>query len=187
MPKKTVDEIVETGNHYLIQVKQNQPTLYKTILTSVDTEKPLDRVVCEEKKRGCQTTWYVSVYPVKDEKMRKIWKNLNQFVVVNKTVIKKGIVTQTSRFRITDLSLPAEQYAQAARGHWGIENKLHWVKDVNFNEDDNLIKQPNAAVNMSILTTTALNVLRILYDGSIKYSQILFGQNVKELFNIIRT
>lgn len=187
MPKKTVVDIVETGNHYVIQVKQNQPTLYKTIEASIETEKPIETVVCQEKKRGCQTTWHVSVYQVQDKKMREIWKNLNQFVVVNKTVLKKGVVTQTSRFRITDLSLSAQQYAQGIRGHWGIENKLHWVKDVNFNEDDNLIKHPNAAVNMSILTTTALNLLRLLNEGSIKYSQILFGQNVKELFKIIRT
>jgi hypothetical protein len=71
--------------------------------------------------------------------------------------------------------------------HWGIENRTHWVKDVNFKEDNNGIKNDNAAVNMALFNAISLNYLRQNIDDSIKTAQILFGQNVKKLFLTIRT
>lgn len=90
-------------------------------------------------------------------------------------------------YYISDIVLPAECFAEGIRGHWGIENRIHWVKDVIFKEDNNRIKHHQAAVNMAIFNHLAINFLRQHFDDSIKYAQILFGQNVKELFNKFRT
>jgi hypothetical protein len=58
---------------------------------------------------------------------------------------------------------------------------------VNFKQDKNNIVNENAAVNMAIFNTMAINYLRENIEDSIKYSQIIFGQNVKEKYNQIRT
>jgi len=85
------------------------------------------------------------------------------------------------------MSLSAQEFAQGIRGHWGIENRTHWVRDVSFKEDNNKIKNDNGAVNMALFNTISLNYLRQNIDDSIKNAQIIFGQNVKELFLTIRT
>jgi predicted transposase YbfD/YdcC len=118
-------------------------------------------------------------------------------VVIEKSVTQKGkpnkqqpkqlLTTQSISYRISDVELSAKEFAKGIRQHWGIENRIHWVKDVNFKEDDNKIKDDNGAVNMAVFTTISLNYLRQNISDSIKEAQILFGQNVKELFFTIRT
>lgn len=140
----------------------------------------------------------MKVYVVEDMTLQKKWTNLQRFISVEKRVSQKGkantkqakqvITTESISYRISDVtSLSAKEFAQGIRGHWGIENRTHWVKDVNFKEDNNGIKNDNGAVNMAIFNTISLNYLRQNIDDSIKNAQIIFGQNVKELFLIIRT
>jgi predicted transposase YbfD/YdcC len=140
----------------------------------------------------------VKVYVVEDIVIQKTWTNLKRFISVEKSVSQKGkantkqakqvITTESVSYRISDVtSLSAQEFAQGIRGHWGIENRTHWVKDVNFKEDNNGIKNDNGAVNMALFNTISLNYLRQNIDDSIKNAQIIFGQNVKELFLTIRT
>jgi len=56
--------------------------------------------------------------------------------------------------------LSAKRFAEAVRGHWSIENHLHWQLDVTFREDDLRIRRRNAAANMSILMRTSLSLLK---------------------------
>jgi len=139
----------------------------------------------------------VKVYVVEDIVIQKTWTNLKRFISVEKSVSQKGtantkqakqvITTESVSYRISDVtSLSAQEFAQGIRGHWGIENRTHWVKDVNFKEDNNGIKNDNGAVNMALFNTISLNYLRQNIDDSIKNAQIIFGQNVKELFLTIR-
>lgn len=134
---------------------------------------------------------------MKDEPLHESWTRLNCLIVVEKQWYQKEKNTRkTDRemlcfnsvaYYISDLVLSAQVFAEGIRGHWGIENRLHWVKDVILKEDNNRIKHQNGAVNMAIFNNIAINFLRQNFDDSVKYSQILFGQNVKELFSKIRT
>ena len=196
-PKKTVNDIVQSGNHYALQVKQNQPKLYKHIENHIAQNQPIDTHSVTEKAHGRQTTWTVKVFSNHDTTLQKTWTNLNSFITIEKSVIHKGklnkkkvpeqITTQSISYRISDVELCAKEFAKGIRGHWGIENRIHWVKDVNFKEDGNKIKDDNGAVNMAIFNTISLNYLRQNINDSIKKAQILFGQNVKELIFKIRT
>lgn len=197
-PKKTVDAIVDSGNHYALQIKKNQLKLYYYIENHCATNQAIDTCQITEKTHGRRTTWTVKVYEVQDIVLQKKWINLRRFIAVEKCVSQKGkantkqakdvITTESISYRISDVtSLSAKEFAQGIRGHWGIENRTHWVKDVNFKEDNNRIKNDNGAVNMAIFNTISLNYLRQNIDDSIKNAQIIFGQNVKELFLIIRT
>jgi predicted transposase YbfD/YdcC len=54
----------------------------------------------------------------------------------------------------------AKQHLNAVRDHWHIENRLHWVLDVTFHEDDSRIREGNAAQNMTVLRHMALNLIK---------------------------
>jgi len=57
--------------------------------------------------------------------------------------------------------LTAEQLAIAARAHWGVENRLHWILDVSFGEDGSVIRKDNAPQNLSLLKKIVLNILTL--------------------------
>lgn len=79
-------------------------------------------------------------------------------------------------FYISSLVNSAADFAKGIRGHWGIENRLHWVKDVIFDEDHSSIRMGNAPANLSVMRTIALNLLR-----RYGYSSITSGQRFTEL------
>ena len=64
------------------------------------------------------------------------------------------------RFYILNKKLSGRRFAKAVRGHWGIENKLHWQLDVTFGEDQSRIRRGHADANFSILRRTALSLLK---------------------------
>ena len=81
----------------------------------------------------------------------------------------------------------AEMFAEGIRGHWSVENRLHYVKDVIQHEDDSGIKKGNGIETLSILKNTAINISRELGFDSIKGAGIHFASNVKELMEYFRT
>ncbi len=69
-----------------------------------------------------------------------------------------------TRYYISSARLTAEQAAAAVRGHWGIENRLHWVLDVVFKEDQSRLRKGHGAKNMAIVRHFAINLLRAAKD-----------------------
>ena len=65
------------------------------------------------------------------------------------------------RYYISSRALTAEQLAVAVRGHWGVENRLHWVLDVSFGEDASTVRKDNAPQNLSLLKKIVLNLIRL--------------------------
>lgn len=91
----------------------------------------------------------------------KKWSNLNSVVRVESIrQLKNGKIKHESRYFITSLSENAKQLAEYIRGHWGIENQLHWVLDVGFNEDDSRIRKDNAPENLAVIRHIALNLIK---------------------------
>jgi predicted transposase YbfD/YdcC len=70
-----------------------------------------------------------------------------------------GVVSREVHHFIGSRRMGAEGYAEALRGHWGIENRLHWQLDVSFGEDDNQVANRNAAQNLASIRRLALGVL----------------------------
>lgn len=69
---------------------------------------------------------------------------------------------------------------------WGIENRLHWVKDVIMKEDTSKTAKGMAAQNISIIRNIAINIYRTSGIDSIKYATQMYANNVKELMKLIK-
>jgi predicted transposase YbfD/YdcC len=185
--KKTIELIVAGNNHYVAQVKANQRNLLSYLQATVSTQAALSQYGRQEQGHGRHSSWQVSVYEVAPPCLRQPWVGLACCVHVHRARLAQGKLSEVDAYFVSDLVLSADVFAQGIRGHWGIENRLHWVKDVVCGEDSNRIRDPTGAVNVAVLGTITLNLHRQAGHDSITEGQIKFGSNVKELIKLIRT
>ncbi len=89
-------------------------------------------------------------------------------------------------YYISSLPVSATQFAAVIRGHWGIENRLHWVKDVVLAEDKSLIRQGQACANFSIIRTIAINILRHQGYASVTKAQRLIAHDLDRIFFLLQ-
>ena len=87
------------------------------------------------------------------------WSGLCSIGMVEAEREIEGVVSKDRRYYLCSVS-SVQEFAQAARGHWGIENGLHWVLDVAFREDHNRTRSDHSAHNFAILRHIALNLLK---------------------------
>lgn len=92
----------------------------------------------------------------------KEWKGLKNLIKITaeRTDKSSGEQSREYRYYICSATLKADELLNATRQHWGIENKLHWMLDVNFGEDASRKKAGNAAQNFSVISRIALNLLK---------------------------
>ena len=79
--------------------------------------------------------------------------------MMQSVVEEKGIIREETRYFITSLT-EINVFAKAVREHWGIENSLHWVLDVAFNEDKCRMRKDNSGENFAVIRHIALNLLK---------------------------
>jgi predicted transposase YbfD/YdcC len=185
-PKKTIHYLVEHKQHYVAQVKANQPTLYEDIKAQPQ-QNSISYFAENDNSHGRQVSRTTHVYPVTNLSLKGQWKNLQTYIVVKRERAQYGKLKQETACFISDLNLDAKTFHQVIKDHWGIENRLHWVKDVIHKEDKNKIHCGSGPIVASVFSTIAINIHRKNNHDSITHGQILFRANVKELFNIIRT
>lgn len=174
--KKTIDAVASSGNYALVQVKKNQKKLYEHIDTFHSAQAPICEDIVTEKLRGKMVTRKVSVHDFDDSLFGEKWKGIQSAIVVERTIeVKEEVKKETSLYishlnkammdticrenNMETIKLSAK-FQSCVREHWGIENRLHWVKDVILNEDENGIKNHNLAVNVAIFNTIGMNILR---------------------------
>ena len=91
---------------------------------------------------------------------RKLWKNLRSIGMVESIRRIKGKNSIERRYYLSSLPLDASAFAKAVRGHWGVENPLHWTLDVTFREDQSRARTKYAAQNLATLRRLALNLVK---------------------------
>ena len=166
--KNIVQKIVNKGGSYILPVKQNQRNLYENIQlyfadfingknTADDYHETVEKDHGRIEKRQC---WVVrNIFWIPGYKK---WKRLNQIICVRSEVSKKGKTTISLRYFITNSLGNAQEMLQSIRNHWFIENKLHWQRDVNFQEDRSTIRDFLGIQNMSFMRAFCLYWLRLV-------------------------
>lgn len=89
-----------------------------------------------------------------------LWKGIKSFGMVESIRRLKGKSTLERRYYLSSLPLDAKRFGEAVRGHWGVENSLHWSLDVTFREDDSRARTRNAAQNLATLRRITLNLIK---------------------------
>jgi predicted transposase YbfD/YdcC len=144
LSKKTVDTIIESGNDYVIQVKGNQRTLLRAITEVVHGQSAISTASNEERSRGRQERRTVKVFYAPPA-LTEDWTGLQRVIHIERLVSRNGKTSQTHSYYISSVcSDQAALFAEGVRGHWSIENRLHWVKDVIQHEDDSRIRKAMA-------------------------------------------
>jgi len=185
--KKTLKTIVETDNDYVVKVKGNQPKLLESVRRKSETSAPTDVCQTVEKSRGRLEIRQVEVFDPPSD-IPKGWAEISRVIRVRRifeTPKKKH--TSISYYISSICSDSAEFFSQGIRGHWHVENRLHYVKDVVMNEDDSGIRNANAAANMSVFRNIAINIFRGNGFDSVKGASIFFAANIRKLYNLFRT
>lgn len=164
-------KIVDQGGDYLLAVKDNQERLAKALreffaegASGGFGALPLSRIETVGKDHGrIETRNYIWVTELNwlDRPIRQHWPKLAGVGMVERTRDINGKTSTERAFYIGSKGIANGQtFANAARSHWGIENKLHWVLDVTFREDDCRVRKGHAPQNLSALRKFALTLLR---------------------------
>ncbi|MBK5932223.1 ISAs1 family transposase, partial [Halochromatium salexigens] len=90
----------------------------------------------------------------------KLWEGMNMIGLVDTRREVDGQVAIETRYFIGSIGTSATRFAHAVRGHWGVENGLHWTLDIAFREDECRVRQPVARENLAVLRHLALSRLK---------------------------
>lgn len=167
--REIAKKIVAAGADYVLAVKDNQPKLCQAI-REFFTEQLEDDLAsvphrrCESHERGHgrkdHRYYYLAKLP-DDFPLEEPWPHLKAIgMAVRITEHKDGRETDDVRYYVASRYLSGQRFAEAVRGHWGIENSLHWQLDVTFGEDQSRIRKGHADANFSLLRRTSLSLLK---------------------------
>ena len=176
---KIAQTIKGAGGDYLLAVKANQPTLRTESAFAAPTA--IDSFVDHDKGHGRIEQRTVSV--IKDVDWLQGERRFpGEFRLPEAATIIRvqsraaDRCRSETRYYISSATLSAEEAAHAVRGHWGIENRLHWVLDVVFAEDQSRLRKGHGAKNMAVVRHFAINLIRAATDNkSIKLRRKIAG------------
>ena len=187
--------VTAAGADYLLAVKANQPTLQTEIETffqdapsaELDTFTDLDKGHGRIEERTVtvarEVEWLSGDRRFPGE--RRLPDVAAIIKVATRTELKDRGRFDT-RYYISSADLTAEAAANAMRGHWGIENRLHWVLDVVFDEDQSRLRTGHGARNMAVVRHFAINLVRQAKDNkSIRLRRKLAGWDQDYLASIL--
>ena len=166
--REIVSKIVEKDADYIIAIKKNQPTLYEQIeqlfkqaIKTQGQDLNMSSFNSREMNRGrAEIRNYLMITDVAEriDPLQK-WRKLTSIGMVESVRVLNGKTSVETRYFISSLEKNAQRLAEGIRGHWSVENSLHWVLDVAFDEDNSRIRKDNAPANFAVLRHIAVNVI----------------------------
>lgn len=164
---KIAQAIKDKGADYLLAVKANQPTLRKEMEGGFAAATAIETFVDHDKGHGRIERRAVSVIKEVDwlDGERRFPGELRlphaaTLVRVQSRAELSDRSRLETRYYISSAKLSAKKAAEAVRGHWGIENQLHWTLDVVFAEDQSRLRKGHGARNMAVVRHFAINLIR---------------------------
>ncbi len=199
--KENIKAVISKGGDYCVALKRNQGNFYQDIEDYFDEdrlciiesgyeggyqlsrEKSHNSVITYEYYQTEKIKWYVEY-----EK----WEGLKSIGLVKKTIEKAdGSKVEEKRYYISSLLLNINEFSNAIRKHWNVENKLHWQMDFTFRSDDNTTMNKKALFNLQIIKKfclTILNEVKKQKNKSLKRIRKDISRNVeKETIEIFKT
>jgi predicted transposase YbfD/YdcC len=166
--KEIAKQIIDKKADYVLALKGNQGTLREDVELFAAEQKAdgfkntkISRHETVDGDHGrIETRRYTVLHDISWLKERHDWLGLNAIVMVESRRETGAKIQNETRFYITSLKDIADRIATAIRGHWAIENSLHWVMDMVFRDDDCRIREGNAAANFVTLKHMAQNLAR---------------------------
>lgn len=167
--KEIARKIREGGGHYVLAVKGNQERLLADIQACISTE--LDKedgqgnyschATTERGHGRIETRQYVTIERPTGIRDEALWQDLRtiSMVVTERQVVGQAATTDI-RYYIGSKPGKAKEYARYIRGHWGIENSLHWVLDMVYDEDRNRTRKDHGPENLTFLRRLGISVLK---------------------------
>lgn len=175
--RSIAEKIISKGADYILSVKENQKKLYnsvklflddirsdKAVIGSNTYHKTVEKGHGRIEKRVCVISEEIGWLDGKDD-----WAGINGIGAIYCTVEQNGTVSEQSHYFIYSCKgLSAGQVMEYKRDHWSVENRLHWVLDMAFREDESRARSDNSDENLNVIRQIALNILKS--DNSFKGS-----------------
>lgn len=192
--KTIAAKIIDGGGDYILALKGNQGNLHKAVEEWIT--KQMDNDFADVTVRTHQYTVKghgrldsLTYYQFKVPESlpgRLNWKKFRSIGVAIRVSEKGGKITRECRYFISSLGLGVKRFAAAVRGHWAIENTLHWCLDVTFREDQSRLRDRHAADNISWLKRFAISLLKQRSDKeSIAMRRRMAGWNPDYLAQVL--
>jgi len=173
--RSIVEQIIDGGGDYVLSLKGNQTKLHAAVASHI--EKHMANNFADITARCFQETvkghgrlddiTYYQMPVPKDLTNREKWKGLKTIGVAIRNSECRGKTKTDVRYYISSLGVSVKRFAKYMRGHWAIENTLHWYLDVTFREDDSRVRERNTANNLAWLKRFTMSLLKQKKD---KYS-----------------
>lgn len=207
---KNVEAVIKSGGDYIIPIKGNQKNFYDDLVLYFD-EKRCEEIIAGNTQSSYYTesekshssfikyeyfqTSDINWYPKLSD-----WKNVHSFGLVRKSITKKVLVknerknakkdkveriitTVENRYYISSKQVNIKEFSIATRGHWEVENKVHWHLDFTFCQDDNKTTNKKALLNLEIIhkfVLAVLNRVKPRYKMSLKSIRKHLSNNFEE-------
>lgn len=176
--KNIAKQVVENGENYILALKGNQETLHReaknffiqardigfTEDTHCEIAKTLGKGHGRTEEREIVITNNLDWL---DEEDRRKWCGLESLIEVTSIRAMKGKETKEKRYYISSCKWSVEELGRGIRGHWSIENHLHWMMDVVFLEDASQANLGHAAENLAMFRRMALALIKEDIGGTV--------------------
>jgi predicted transposase YbfD/YdcC len=185
--KETLAAIRAKGADYLVPVKDNQPKLYGLLLEAFMAygeenfqAREVKQYRTVERNRGRDEERIVYAAPPPPAlRNHAEWLDVRSIVMVYRATTRNGKLTEETSYYVSSLPPTVKKIARYIRGHWGIENTLHWTLDVTFSEDRSRIRAGHGPEIASLFRKLALLVLQqdTTSCGSLRGKRLQSGWN----------
>lgn len=209
---ENVKAVINAKGDYIVPVKANHSLFYQDLVDYFDedkcseiiagnlnsqymkyTEKSHSSIIVYELFQTSDVKWYNDI---------ESWSGLTSFGLVRKTItqmkkiknkrknakqeeIEKEVTTIENRYYISSRQINIKEFNTVTRGHWNVENKIHWHLDSTFDQDNNSTQNKNALLNLEIIHKFVLAILervKVKYSLSLKSIRKHLSNNTKEFF-----